>query len=173
MVAWCHLVDMRVVTASHRTDMLQFRNIACLIADTLDIRDHFQHGRDQTQIKLATGCCRSSSLRHMDSTLAFFAVDLLIDADGAAASLISPSSRASPHWQLRFRTVLPSRSAHCSSPQADCQNGFSIVRTSYRSPVRLSDGMENSFSVSSTSIMSPSRKNLSYPKHGWLHIMLP
>ena len=81
-----HAVDMRVVTA--RTGQIRYnlRNITCLVTDTLDIRDHFQHGRDQTQIACNRLLLQQQLEAHgLDFT--FLAVDLLIDADGGSRQL--------------------------------------------------------------------------------------
>ena len=77
---------MRVMTA--RTGQIRYnlRNITCLVTDTLDIRDHFQHGRDQTQI----ACNRLLLQQQFEAhglDFAFLAVDLLINADGGSRQL--------------------------------------------------------------------------------------
>ena len=81
-----HLLDMLVMAA--RTGQVgdDFGDIARLVADALDIRDHFQYRGDQAQV----ACHRLLLQQELEAhgfNLALLAVDLLVNADGGGGEL--------------------------------------------------------------------------------------
>ena len=61
-------------------------DVARLVADALDIRDHLEHGRDQAQVA-RDRLLLEQQLEAHGLDLALLAVDLLIDADGGCGEL--------------------------------------------------------------------------------------